>query len=111
MKVKHPFPKGHRYNCSSQKIPGNKKIHRLPFYCGLSACDPNGTTLWWNDNFKKWGTFEEFMNTKTSYGTCLHNICSVRAAKRHIRKHDEITKGTRFTLISNFVSCNVIITK
>lgn len=107
MKIKHPFPKGKRYFCSSQKVPGNRrKLHRLPFYWGLTI---NG--LWWNETLKKWGTFEEFKETHTNYGTHMETIKSVKAAMRHIRKHNEIPKGTKVRLCSNFVGCDVIITK
>jgi len=106
MKVKHQFSKGNRYFCTSQKIQGNKKLHRLPFYWGL--CIDN---LLWNETLKKWGTFEEFKETHTSYGTHMERVTSVKAALRHIRKHNELPKGTKVRLCSNFVGCDVIITK
>ncbi len=112
MKVKHPFQKGHRYNCTSQKIKGKSKIPRLSFYWGLTIDKTvDGSDLWWNDTKKKWGTFTEFKETHDSYGTHLHNITSLKAAKSHIRKHDELPKGTKVRLCSNFVGCDVIITK
>ena len=106
MKVKHPFSKGSRYFCTSQKIKGGNRKHRLPFYWGLSIDD-----LWWNETFKKWGTFEDFKDTHTNYGTHKEWVTSVKAAIRHIRKHDEIPKGTKVRLCSSFVGCDVIITK
>lgn len=83
-----------------------KKHHRLPFYWGLTIDD-----LWWNETLKKWGTFEGFKETKTNYGTHKYCVTSVKSAVRHIRKHDEIPKGTKVRLCSNFVGCDVIITK
>ena len=112
MKVKHPFQKGHRYFCTSQKIHNSSRHNRLPFYWGLTIdSTPNGKSLWWNDTLKKWGTFEEFKDTKTNYGTHKDWTTSVKAALRHIRKHDELPKGTKVRLCSNFVGCDVIITK
>lgn len=36
---------------------------------------------------------------------------SYKAAKRHLRKHTEIPKGTRFRLVSKFVRCDRYLTK
>lgn len=36
---------------------------------------------------------------------------SYRAAKRHLRKHTEIPKGTRFRLCSRFIGFDRILTK
>ena len=41
----------------------------------------------------------------------METIKSVKAALRHIRKHNELPKGTKVRLCSNFVGCDVIITK
>ena len=106
MKVKHPFQRGHRYFCTSQKIKGKEKHPRISFYWALTI---NG--LWWNETLKKWGTIEEFKETHTNYGTHMERITSVKAALRHIRKHDELPKGTKVRLCSNFVGCDVIIIK
>ena len=112
MKVKHPFQRGHRYFCTSQKVKGSKRLQRLPFYHALTIDhNPNGNDLWWNETKKKWGTFTEFKETHDSYGTHKENVTSLKAAMRHIRKHDELPKGTKVRLCSNFVGCDVIITK
>lgn len=47
MKVKHPFQRGHRYFCSSQKLHGNSKRHRVSFYWGLTI-----DGLWYNETLK-----------------------------------------------------------
>lgn len=36
---------------------------------------------------------------------------SYKAAIRHLRKHDEIPKGTRFLLVSRFVGCDRVLIK
>ena len=36
---------------------------------------------------------------------------SYKAAIRHLRKHDEIPKGTRFRLVSKFVGCDRYLVK
>ena len=36
---------------------------------------------------------------------------SYRAAKRHLRKHDEIPKGARFVLVSKYVGCDRVLIK
>ncbi len=39
-------------------------------------------------------------------------ICkSVKAAKRHLRRHDEIPKGTKFILESRFMGFDRVLTK
>ena len=40
-----------------------------------------------------------------------YSIRSFKAARRHIRKHDEIPKGTKFKLVSRFVGYDRILVK
>ena len=56
--------------------------------------------LYYDPNKKKWVKKKEY----TSHWYPARFPCrSYRAAKRHLRKHDEIPKGTKFRLISWFV--------
>lgn len=36
---------------------------------------------------------------------------SLRAALRHLRRHDEIPKGVKFMLVSRYIGCDLILTK
>lgn len=36
---------------------------------------------------------------------------SLKAAKRHLRKHNEIPKGTRFVLVSRYIGCDIHLIK
>ena len=45
-------------------------------------------------------------------GIQQHFLCgSYKAALRHLRKHDEIPKGTRFVLVSRFVGGDRVLVK
>ena len=110
MKVKHMLPKGMRYNCSSVKnINKRSKFHRIPIYSELIII--GGTKdLWWCPKLRRWTTIKEAIENRYSYQSWV-NVNSVRAAKAHVRRHNEIPKGTKLILCSNFVGCDVYITK
>lgn len=36
---------------------------------------------------------------------------SLKAAKRHLKKHDEIPKGSKFRFVSKYVGCDIYLTK
>ena len=56
--------------------------------------------LCYDQNKKKWVKRKEY----TGYWWPATFPCrSYRAAKRHLKKHDEIPKGTKFKLVSQFV--------
>ena len=56
--------------------------------------------LYYDPNKKKWVNRKEY----TGYWHPATFPCrSYRAAKRHLRKHNEIPKGTKFRLCSKFV--------
>lgn len=66
--------------------------------------------LLWNDIEKKW----EARNDENIYMRHMKyevGIHSIKAAKRHLRKHDEIPKGTRFRLVNWFYAPDVYLTK
>ena len=41
----------------------------------------------------------------------MKHVHSLRAAKRHLRKHSEIPKGTVFRLISQYVGFDIYLIK
>ncbi len=56
--------------------------------------------LYYDRNKDKWVPRKEY--TGHIYPGC-YPCGSYRAAKRHLRKHDEVPKGTKFRLISKYV--------
>lgn len=56
--------------------------------------------LHYDHNKKKWVKIEEYTG---SWFPATFPCCSYRAAKRHLRKHNEIPKGTKFRLCSKFI--------
>lgn len=55
--------------------------------------------LLWNANEKRW----EMRNDENEYELYMQyevSIHSIKAAKRHLRKHNEIPKGAKFRLIN-----------
>lgn len=64
--------------------------------------------LYYDLDKKKWVNRKEY----TGYWYPATFPChSYRAAKRHLRKHDEIPKGTRFRLCSKFIGFDRYLTK
>lgn len=59
-----------------------------------------GENLYYDEKKKKW----VFKNEYSGDWYPAHYYChSYRAAKRQLRKHNEIPKGTRFRLISRWI--------
>ena len=56
--------------------------------------------LHYDHNKKKWVKIEEYTG---SWFPATFPCRSYRAAKRHLRKHNEIPKGTKFRLCNKFV--------
>ena len=108
MKVKHELKRGYRINCSSQSVynKDGRKV-RVPIYEFLEA---EVIDLWWCEELNKWTKLDDIVRT-LSFSSHKHGVHSVRAAVRHIKKHDEIPKGTKFRLSGFFVGCDVVITK
>lgn len=111
MKIKHMLQKGQRCNCSTQKNTGygNMRFHRIPIYWCLTITQ-NDTGLWWCNKLNRWETIDNIPN-EYSYSTHSKEIHSVKAAISHVKRHNELPKGTKLRLCSNFVGCDVIITK
>ena len=60
----------------------------------------NNLELYYDYNEKIWVHRHEY---KGKYFPADFPCMSIKAAKRHLRKHNEIPKGTRFVLIGRFV--------
>lgn len=65
-------------------------------------------TLFYDNNKKKWVKKEEYTGSCYPATFPCH---SFRAAKRHLRKHNEIHKGMKFKLVSRFVGRDRFIRK
>lgn len=64
--------------------------------------------LWYEHESKTWKPVEKCTGWRSSSNSGIH---SFKAARRHLRKHDEIPKGTRFRLVSRFVGYDRILVK
>lgn len=109
MKVRFLRNKGHRVMKGTVKIPHHE--NRTPVFGGLENVDNH--YLDWCPELNKWIPMSERNNYENgiSLFSVNHKIRSVRAAIRHIKKHNEIPKGTTMRLVSYFVGCDVEITK
>ena len=107
MKVKFRQPKGLRTFKGSVKIRG--KNNRIPWFFGLENEDD--PLLVWCDKLGVWVDLRTEHNDMYPLSSINESIKSVKAAIRHVKKHDEIPKGTRMLLVSNFHGCSVEITK
>lgn len=72
-----------------------------------SNCNPEGE-LYYDRNKKKWVIEKDC--TEDIY-PAAYPCRSFKAAKRHLRKHNEIPKGTRFILISQWIGYDRYLTK
>ena len=66
-----------------------------------------GAWLWYDNDTEKW----RFLQDCDGYSSNMVGIHSFKAARRHLRKHDEIPKGTKFRLASRFVGYDRILVK
>ena len=107
MKVRFSKPKGQRVYKGTVKVPGKNK--RVPVFLGLENIDDNH--LMWSDELNMW--VGRHNKPEGDYSLCSISkpIRSVKAAIRHIKKHDEIPKGAKMFLMSNFVGYDVVIIK
>lgn len=64
--------------------------------------------FYYNPDKKKWLERKEYTSC---YYSSTFPCRSFRAAKRHLRNHEEIPKGTRFILVSSFVGCDRFLIK
>ena len=67
----------------------NSQFFGLTNFCGL----------WYSEANRKWEPIED---VQVPFGNYVH-IHSFKAARRYMRKHDEIPKGMKFRLSSRFV--------
>jgi hypothetical protein len=77
------------------KSKGRRLRHQFAW---IQTRSQKGQMLWWDSSKKVWG---EEGNTN-----CV-SCYSVKAFKRHIKKHPEL-KGCKVILVSDFVGCDVI---
>ena len=100
-------PKGQRIFKGTVKLQGKRK--RVYMFMGLENLDNNH--LMWSDKLNRWVGLSD--QPEGDYCLCSISkpIRSVKAAIRHVRKHDEIPKGARMVLVSNFVGYDVEIIK
>jgi hypothetical protein len=104
MKVKFGQPKVLK---GTVKVQGRRK--RVSMFRGLENLDNNH--LMWADTLNKWVGLSNQPEGDYSMCSIKAPIRSVKAAIRHIRKHDEIPKGAKMVLVSSFVGCDVVIVK
>ena len=64
--------------------------------------------LYYDPDKKKWVKREEYTG---NWWPATFRCRSYKAAIRHLKKHNEIPKGTRFRLVSKFVGFDRWITK
>lgn len=70
--------------------------------------DSLGKDLYYDPHKKKWVKREEYTGSWFPATFCCR---SYRAAKRHLKNHDEIPKGTKFVLVSSYVGQDRLLTK
>ena len=75
-------------------------------FWSLVAVDRKG--FQYDYDLRKWFSYDEYDGRVYPGG---FPCSSYKAAKRHLRKHDEIPKGTQFRLVSKFVGCDRYLTK
>lgn len=116
MKIKHSVPKCKRVFCSTYKpypdeTQFNKRWHRIPFYDSIQIISGD-CPEWWSETLKKWISIQECIERGNAYplSTQCRGIHSVKAAIRHIGKHDEIPKGS-VCLLASPLEFHVFITK
>lgn len=63
--------------------------------------------LWYECGSKTWKPTKDC----NGWYSNIYGIHSFKAARRYLRKHDEIPKGTRFRLVSRFVGYDRILVK
>ena len=62
--------------------------------------------LWYSDELRRWGSFEEFEALGVSYSS--GRMCrSFKAFKRHLRKHPELLACEEIVLVSRYVGYDI----
>lgn len=80
----------------------------------LCCFEVGDKSLFYNISKGKWMPVDRWCDDAEleddEWSTC-YPCKSVRAAKRHLRNHDEIPKGYRFVLMSCWEDCDVVLCK
>lgn len=109
MRVIYDKPKGQRIKKGRSKIMWGDKIRKIDNFCGLThwvrLSEP---LLYWSNNDKKWVDSNGYCGKISSHNTDIKNL---KQAIRHIKRHDEIPKGTRMVLESRFKGFDIVIIK
>lgn len=119
MKVHYDKPKGQRVKKGSIKITINGRKKRINYFNGLTHwARLNEKLLYYVPEVDKWMTYDEVSKLESSskkryilVSSSNDKIKNLKSAIRHIKKHDEIPKGTRMRLESRFAGFDIIITK
>lgn len=110
MRVIYDKPRGQRIKKGSCKILHNGKLEKINNFRGLTHwARLNEHVLDWDVINEKWIDICKEDCTITS--SCNDEIKNLKQAIRHIKKHDEIHKGTRMILESRFKGFDIVIIK
>lgn len=105
MKVIYEAPKHLRSKKGTYKSNGKG---RFPIFESLTILDSmNVENHWWCNELNEWCPLVRGYDLSSDN----YNIHSLRAAIRHIKKHNEIKRGTKFLLCSRFKNTSIIIVK
>ena len=66
--------------------------------------------LYYDEDNKVWSTREHLKGVIHGLPAAV-SCATYKAAKHHLRKHNEIPKGTKFRLVSKYVGCDRYLTK
>ena len=119
MKVHYDRPKGQRVKKGSIKITINGRKKRINYFNGLTHwVRLSEELLYYVPELDKWITYDKVDELKSPnkkghilISSSNDKIKNLKSAIRHIKKHDEIPKGTRMRLESRFKGFDIIITK
>lgn len=79
-------------------------------YFGLTPL--GDTNLWFDESDNKWKTYEECISNDDPWHFSNYaNMFTYKAAKRHLRRHNEIPVGTKFLLSSLYIGQDRILIK
>lgn len=110
MRVLYDKPKGKRIKKGGSKVVWGDQIRKVDNFCGLTHwVRLNEKLLEWDIKHQSWVNIDDCHSGRLSnYNT---NIKNLKQAIRHIKKHDEIPKGTRMVLESRFKGYDIVIIK
>lgn len=112
MKVIYDRPRGSRIKKGSEKVEFNGKKIRMKVFIGLTHwCRLDEKLLDWSYDLQKWVEISSDEYDFRNASSVNSDISNLKQAIRHVKKHDEIPKGTRMRLESNFKGYDIIIIK